>query len=166
MGPAGEDGLEGPAGPTGPMGPAGPVATTNYLRAYGSLALAGRVYNANEPIVYDNLGDMGGNAIQFTPTGADITLEGGRVYLAIFEAAIATQADAQGTSITMQLDGASVTGSGIAFWAPVASTGSNSITSAAIFTTGAGAPKVFRVVLGDSDPVRVVGPIINIVALA
>ncbi len=157
----------GPQGIQGPKGDPAPVVTPNFLRIYGSLDLRPIVYNSNDVVRFDNIGEISGTAIRYTLESNIITLEGGRAYYASFEGAADFEEDVAGTSLGMALNGVSIAGSGISCSinrVPNQNV-SDSMTSVAIFTTPPNRISTLEVSFGGTDPVHLIGPILNIMTI-
>jgi len=67
----------------------------------------------------------------------------------------------------MQLNGANVEGSGVASLVNRATgqVGANSVTSVAIFATPTGSDSILSIRFNEADPSRMIGPVLNIVAI-
>ncbi len=111
---------------------------------------------------------MAGDAISFTPTSTDIFLAPNRVYCAVFEGAVNTLDAQAGSSLNLFLNGSNIPGSGAAIDInrAVGREGATTVSTSAIFATPSGASSVFHVHFGQTDPTKLIGPIINIFALA
>gem|GEM_PF-5937606 len=160
-------GPQGPQGQQGEKGDPGSGRTPCYLRIYGSLNLQSTVYTDQQPILFDSIGIISGGCMSFTPTSTTVYLAGGKAYQAIFEGAVDPVANRAGSSLSIHLNGVNVGGSGVASFVNRATgqVGANSVTSAAIFTTPAGANSTLTVNFNETDPTRLIGPVLNILEI-